>query len=182
MLPKPTPNATRLRSGAALHDERRRFARYAISAVAQIADPRSGARLTARVSDLGWGGCYVDTLAPLPVGTQVHVSLRKEKSAIELTGKIVYANPGLGMGIAFVGAAAEHKEALKKWLNSLSQGQPSGDSIRTPVPAARRTPTATAGPDDARSCVARLVHLLVAKGLLTEDDAEMILNKRPSVL
>jgi hypothetical protein len=183
----PTLKTARLKSGAAAHDERRRSVRHTVSAVVQILDTRSGTRLTTRASDLGLGGCYVDTLTPLPVGTEVKLALHKDKVLIELTGKIVYSHPGLGMGIAFVEAASEHRAALEEWLNNLSQITYSSNSASvqaaTPAAATRAGDNGTAaGGADARGSIARLVNLLLAKGILTDDDAEMILQKRKTVL
>jgi hypothetical protein len=39
-----------------------------------------------------------------------------------------------------------------------------------------------AGGADARGSIARLVNLLLAKGILTDDDVEMILQKRKPVI
>jgi hypothetical protein len=174
----------RLKSGAAAHDERRRSTRHTVSAVVQVVDMRSGTRLTTRASDLGLGGCYVDTLTPLPVGTEVKLGLHKDKELIELIGKIVYSHPGLGMGIAFVEAASEHRVALEGWLSSLSQVTlSSADSAvrAADVPAAHAAdPSAAAS--DARGALFRLVNLMQAKGILTDEDVEMILQKRKAVI
>jgi PilZ domain len=182
----PTLKTARLKSGAAAHDERRRSTRHTVSAVVQVVDTRSGTRLTTRASDLGLGGCYVDTLTPLPVGTEVKLGIHKDKVLIELTGKIVYSHPGLGMGIAFVEAASEHKAALEEWLSSLSQvtfSAPSA-SLRAsdPSPAGRTSGDPSASGVEARGAMERLVNLLLAKGILTDDDAEMIFQKRKTTL
>jgi len=160
--------------------QQRRFERHEISATAQILDIRSGTRLIARASDLGLGGCYLDTLTPLPVGTEVQLDLHKDESVIKLTGKIVFTCVGLGMGVVFVGVAVEHMAALGEWLNALSQNQLSGAPLPVPAQAAPQCPPATGGPDG-RTCVTRLVQLMIAKGQLTEDDAEMILRRRPAI-
>jgi hypothetical protein len=91
------------------------------------------------------------------------------------------------MGIAFVEAASEHRAALEEWLNNLSQITYSSSSASvqaaTPAAATRAGDNGTAaGGADARGSIARLVNLLLAKGILTDDDAEMILQKRKTVL
>ncbi|MGB6431948.1 MAG: PilZ domain-containing protein [Candidatus Acidiferrales bacterium] len=182
----PTLKTSRLKSGAAAHDERRRSTRHAVSAVVQIMDTRSGTRLTTRASDLGLGGCYVDTLTPLPVGTEVKLGLHKDKVLIELTGKIIYSHPGLGMGIAFVDGAPTHRVALEQWLSGLSTvtyaGNPGSDRGGEAPPTAARAGETNGTGADARGAIARLVNLLLAKGILTEDDADMILQKRKNVI
>ncbi|MGB6545722.1 MAG: PilZ domain-containing protein [Candidatus Acidiferrales bacterium] len=181
----PVLKTARLKSGAAAHDERRRSVRHTVSAVVQVVDTKSGTRLTTRASDLGLGGCYVDTLTPLPVGTEVKLGLHKDKVLIELTGKIVYSHPGLGMGIAFVEAASEHRAALEEWLNSLSQStiSSSASAMRSTDPsAAARANDVNAAAANAQGSVFRLVNLLLAKGILTDEDVEMIFQKRKAVI
>jgi len=168
---------------AAGHDERRRSVRHTISAVVQIVDLGSGLRMTTRASDLSEGGCYVDALTPLPVGTQVRLGLHKDNRVIELNGKIVYSSPGLGMGIAFTESDADQQAALDDWIASLEHEKQHGASVHVPAspepiaPPAARNAGHAAGATDGRAIVTRLVHLLVAKGVLSEDDAEMILQR-----
>jgi hypothetical protein len=53
----------------------------------------------------------------------------------------------------------------------------------TPPATTRASDNGTStGGADARGSIARLVNLLLAKGILTDDDAEMILQKRKTVL
>jgi len=176
-------NVSRLRSGAPARDERRRSVRHTVSAVVQIVDMRSGTRLTTRASDLGLGGCYVDTLTPLPAGTEVRLALHRDNTLIELTAKIVYSHPGLGMGIAFIDATPEHRAALEEWLNSLSQTSYAGANapIHVEDAATARASAPIANSGDVRGSVSRLVNLLLAKGILTDDDAEMSLGKRKTL-
>jgi PilZ domain-containing protein len=170
----------RLKSGAPAHDERRKSTRHTVSAVVKVVDVRSGTRLTTRASDLGLGGCYVDTLTPFPVGTQVALELLRDRTVIALTGKIVYSHPGLGMGIAFVDAEPEHRASLEEWLESLSQATapaPEAQIRHTDSAGDRNRYPSTTGAE-ARGAMERLLNLLLAKGTLTEDDVEMILQKR----
>jgi hypothetical protein len=165
--------------------------RHTISAVVQVVDLGSGMRLTTRASDLSVGGCYVEALTPFAVGSEVRVGLHKDNNVIEFNGKIVYSSPGLGMGIAFTEAEPDHQAALEEWLSTLEQEKLGGSAPRSAAPAepaASSTPAtprslaATAAGPDGRAVVARLVHLLVAKGVLSEADAEMILQHRQPVI
>ena len=49
--------------------ERRRDLRYPFTAAVEVFEPQSQSKLTARTSDISLGGCYVDTINPLPVST-----------------------------------------------------------------------------------------------------------------
>lgn len=135
-----------------------------------------------RAADLGLGGCYVDTLTPFPAGTEVKLGLHKDNALIELMGKVVYSHPGLGMGIAFVDGAPQHRVALEEWLHSLTQTTYSEVKVAAPPSNMARSGDPNLSAADARGSVARLVNLLLAKGILTDDDAEMILQQRKAVL
>src|ERR1700733_11664883 len=59
-------------SGAATSEsERRGGDRHLVTASAEVIELSSGARFTTRTTDLGPGGCFIDTLTPFPVGAHV---------------------------------------------------------------------------------------------------------------
>src|SRR5690348_7000968 len=58
--------------------ERRKGRRFAVSASAELVELRTHTQLTGRASDLGSGGCYIDTVTPFPVGTSLTLNLRSE--------------------------------------------------------------------------------------------------------
>ncbi|HUL15958.1 MAG TPA: PilZ domain-containing protein [Terriglobales bacterium] len=97
--------------------ERRAAPRYALIVVADIIELGSGARLTARTSDVSRTGCYVDTLNPIPKGTSVRIVLSKGEEHFEVSAKIVYVSPGLGMGVHFDSPVpATQLAILDRWL------------------------------------------------------------------
>ena len=51
--------------------KQRSVRRCPLVASADVTEPLSGTRLSARTSEIGLGGCYVDALNPLPEGTLV---------------------------------------------------------------------------------------------------------------
>jgi len=48
-------------------------------ASAEITELHSGAQLSARTSELGLGGCYVDALNPFPKGTLVGLRILRDQ-------------------------------------------------------------------------------------------------------
>ncbi|HUI74559.1 MAG TPA: PilZ domain-containing protein [Candidatus Acidoferrum sp.] len=97
--------------------ERRAAPRYALIVVAEVTELSSGARLTARTSDVSRTGCYVDTLNPIPSGTPVRIVLAKGGENFEVSAKIVYVSPGLGMGVHFDSPVPPTQLAiLDRWL------------------------------------------------------------------
>jgi hypothetical protein len=49
-----------------MESERRRSPRYPFFAAVELTESKSGARLKARTSNLGFNGCYLGTINPLP--------------------------------------------------------------------------------------------------------------------
>src|SRR5579859_8165375 len=66
-----------------MEPEQRREPRYPFIACAEVLEEGSGARMNTRISDLSLGGCYVDTINPLPDGTSVQVKIFTETHSFE---------------------------------------------------------------------------------------------------
>jgi hypothetical protein len=97
--------------------ERRRTPRFPLILMAEVIDLVSGAKVTARTSDVSRAGCYLDTLHPVPLGSVIQIRLSREGETFEVTGKVVYVNPGLGMGVSFDKQTPSDQLALlDRWL------------------------------------------------------------------
>ena len=157
------------KSSATQEADRRGTDRHMVIAPAEIVELSSGARFSTRTTDLGPGGCFVDTLTPFPVGSQVRVTVFRDKTNFETRGTVVYSQSGLGMGIAFGELEPRQRAALDAWLAELTGG-------RIPAPAPAVQPQAQkqkAGNSD-RAVLIRLVQLMISKGMLTESEAKSI--------
>lgn len=64
-----------------------------------------------RASDVSARGLFLETLTPYAVGTLLNVALRVDGGAIEVDARVVFADPGVGMGLEFkrVSAAVRHR-------------------------------------------------------------------------
>jgi hypothetical protein len=82
----------------------------------EVTDLNSDTRLSARISELGVGGCYVDALNPFPEGSPVIVRILRDKGAFETSAKVVYCHPAWGMGLAFTDTAPNQRLVLEEWL------------------------------------------------------------------
>ena len=71
--------------------ERRAQVRYPFTAAAEVYDLGSQTRVTGRCSDLGPGGCYVDTLSPLVVGAVVKVRIERDMREFEASAVVLRA-------------------------------------------------------------------------------------------
>jgi PilZ domain len=160
------------RGGGAATSERRNADRHTITASAEVIELSSGARFSTRTTDLGPGGCFVDTMLPFPVGAKVRVSVRKGQTTFETGGMVVYSQTGLGMGIAFSGMEPQQRDALDSWLGELTGMKQSAPPL---APAHQIHGSATSKPQDTVA-VKRLVRLMITKGLLTEGEGASILH------
>ncbi len=151
--------------------ERRLSPRYPCTSSAEIIELGSEMKLSTQTSDLGLGGCYVDTLNPLNVGTQVKIRLTHRNQTFESHARVVYTHPGVGMGLTFTAIQREQLTILEKWTKELS-GQPSlsPDLAATPIPGE---------PPEVRQCqvLVGLINLLFDKHILTESDRSVLLRK-----
>lgn len=98
------------------HSERRSAPRFPFVAEAEVTELSSEARLSARISELSLGGCYVDTLNPFPQQTFVQLRLIQGKEIFETRARVIYFHPGIGMGLAFAELTADQKSVLVGWL------------------------------------------------------------------
>ena len=96
--------------------KRRAVRRCPFVASVEVTEVASGARLSARTSELGLGGCYIDTLNPFPVGTVVQLRILRDSGALQTQAKVVYVHPSFGMGCAFIEMAPDQRAVLEGWL------------------------------------------------------------------
>ncbi|MGB9335145.1 MAG: PilZ domain-containing protein [Candidatus Acidiferrales bacterium] len=152
--------------------ERRQSVRFQFTASAQVVDRLTGARFSTRTTDLGPGGCFVDTLVPFPEGTVVHISLSKGQNTFETDGYVVYSQTGLGMGLAFSDLVADQATALRDWLKEVTaEREATFEILRTARNISPRAPSN----GSEKAMIVRMVHLLVGKGMLTEAEGSAVL-------
>ncbi len=151
--------------------DRRRSARKPFIAEAVVVEAGSGAKLSGRSCDLVAEGFYMDTLNPLPQGTQVLVRLKHGDSRIEAAGHVVYRVPGLGMGIAFSDLRAEQRAILNRWLSDVEEAGGIFQASLPPISARQPSESVASG-----TTATRLIAVLRRKGILTEQEASDLLQ------
>lgn len=164
---KSAPNAVNATTSQA---ERREANRHPFIAAADVIELGSGSRFSTRTTDLGPGGCFVDTLVPFDAGAKVRVSIREGQNRFEATGLVVYSQSGLGMGIAFDPLRPEQRKALAVWLGEEVEQQEQEQEQKSTQ--AGDNPGLPHGSD--REAFVRLVKLLINKGVLSEAEAASI--------
>ncbi len=155
--------------------ERRRNLRFQFSATVEAIETKSGTKIVGRTSDLGLGGCYVDTLSPFPVGTEAKIRILKENESFEAQVRVVYSLIGMGMGLAFVSAQPKQVRLFQKWLLEISgQSVPSED---TPSPEVSETEPVEETPTFKNFILSDLIMILMKKNVLTEPEGKALLRK-----
>jgi len=152
--------------------DRRNADRHLFTASAEVIELSSGARFSTRTTDLGPGGCFVDTMLPFPVGAKVRVSVRKSQTTFETSGLVVYSQTGRGMGIAFNTMEPQQRDALDSWLAELTGTKQAHASQPTSAHAVHGS---ISGKPQGLAALTRLVRLMITKGLITEAEGASIL-------
>jgi hypothetical protein len=155
--------------------ERRQHLRFPFSATVEVVETKSGTKVTGRTSDLGLGGCYVDTLSPFPVGTETKIRILRENESFEAQARVVYSLIGMGMGLAFISAQPKQVRLFQRWLLEIS-GQPvsaqDASSQQAPETApAEKTQTLK------NVVLSDLIMTLMQKKVLTEREGKDLLRK-----
>ena len=96
--------------------DRRTHPRYAFTASVEVIADEPGARLKTRVRDLSQRGCNVDTDSPFPLGTSTDVRITKGAESFEARARVVYNQPGKGMGLMFTAVGPDQLGTLNKWI------------------------------------------------------------------
>lgn len=99
--------------------KQRAVRRCPLVASAEVTELSSGTRLSGRSSELGLGGCYVDSLNPFPEGTLVELRILRDQGVFETKAKVVYCDAGFGMGMAFTDMTNEQRSLLEAWLTEI---------------------------------------------------------------
>lgn len=103
-------------SAAPAGADRRSHPRYAFTASVEVVAAEPGARVKTRVRDLSLQGCYVDTDSPLPLGSAAEVRITKGANSFAGRARVVYNQPGRGMGLMFTAFESKQIGILETWI------------------------------------------------------------------
>jgi hypothetical protein len=154
--------------------ERRANARYSFSAAAEAVHLQADTRLNGRVSDLSAGGCYIDTINPFPVGADVKIRIVKGNTSFLAQGRVMYAAPGMGMGLQFAKIEPERVQVLEQWLKEL-RGESS--PVATALEEDNVGQIQPHSANESKYVLNELIVALVRKRVLTESEGTALLKK-----
>jgi len=107
-------------------DNRRKYLRHKISFPVEIRDERVNTPLRVNATDVSGNGCYVETVMPLAVGTEIRVDFWIGEEHLSPMAVVRTSDPGVGMGIEFTGLPDETKKKLQAHLDKIDPGIATG--------------------------------------------------------
>jgi PilZ domain-containing protein len=168
------PKRAESNSAGVAPQERRASPRYAFSAAAEAVHLQTDTRLNGRISDLGRGGCYVDTINPFPVGADVKIRITKDNSSLVAQARVLYSSGGMGMGLMFTKIEPERLPVLEKWLAELrGEISPEAEALERDEP--EQIEESVNG--EQRYVLNELIIALMRKRVLTDAEGKAMLQK-----
>lgn len=164
--------------------ERRSNGRCFFVARAELVDLNSNSRLASRTADIDRGGCYIDTLNPLPVGTPVTLRVTKGNQSFKADAEVVYVQNANGMGLTFTATQAEELRILDLWMAGLDtvmasntpKSEPPEPHERATTPFQSQRPAGRSEHERGES-LTYLILMLIQKNVLSEMEGKALLEK-----
>lgn len=89
------------------------------SLLAEVEYESAGARVKARINNIGTLGVFIETGSPLPVGVHLRLKFTMPSGRIiETAGVVAHRQTGSGMGIAFISIGAEEVEHIREFIDA----------------------------------------------------------------
>ncbi len=153
--------------------ERRRFPRYSFTASAETTDVKSQTRIKSRISDLSREGCYVDTISPFVVETDVRIRITKDEAWFSAQARVLYSTVGMGMGLIFTAVDPAELLILEKWIAEFS-GDPSHAEVTQKTVENQGSESALI---ELSVVLNEIITALVRKRILTDAEGKAMLQK-----
>lgn len=100
--------------------DKRKFARQRIRFSIEIRSAQSvGSHMQTDTADIAGGGCYVETMMPLPVGTVLNITFWLNSARVQTTAIVRTCHGGVGMGIEFTGLDDATRAELQQQIENL---------------------------------------------------------------
>jgi hypothetical protein len=100
--------------------DRRRDSRHSVQVQIELREEGSNVPLRMNTADLSRGGCFVEMMMTLPVGTHVSATLWLGDCSVRLRGRVVTCHPQFGNGIKFLEFKNNGNKALAQYLDAIN--------------------------------------------------------------
>jgi CheY-like chemotaxis protein len=101
-----------------------------------------------KLTDLSRGGCYVETVAPLPERKLVNLVLRADGVELKTQGLVRVVHPSHGMGIEFASQPSEQRTHTDKFIHFLASRPGIGPNVVVAPHPGKPSPDAYGSLDD----------------------------------
>jgi c-di-GMP-binding flagellar brake protein YcgR len=102
------------------HPERRHYPRYSAQVQIELRQDGSDVPLRMQTTDLSRGGCYVQLMMTMPIGTYLNVTLWLDDCPVHIRGRVVTRHPQFGNGIMFLEFKANDEQLLTRYLAAMT--------------------------------------------------------------
>lgn len=100
--------------------DRRHNLRYSVQVQIELREDGSDVPIRMNTTDLSRGGCYVELMMPLPVGTGVTATLWLSNGAVRMRGRVVTRHVQFGNGIKFLDFDDNGEKVLAQYLDAIN--------------------------------------------------------------
>jgi c-di-GMP-binding flagellar brake protein YcgR len=105
-----------------IRQERRKYPRMKVSVPVEIRADGAASPIRGSTLDLSLGGCYIETIYPFPVGTELDLKLQTD-TGLPIDAIVVTCDPQVGNGIKFTRMLPEDRKALEAFLRAAEEQQ-----------------------------------------------------------
>ena len=126
-----------------------------------------------RLGDISGGGCYIETVSPLPIGTMMQLRLTIAGNILDVSAKVAWTIPQAGMGVSFIFVSAEEKCKIARIIEEVKT---IGKSTSTPPLGRIQREKAVVRISRDAELLARITKQLDEKGVLTRQDLKDMVN------
>lgn len=102
--------------------ERRSYPRDKSKVPVELCVEGSDSPFRCATSDLSLSGCYIETIFPFPIATNLELKLQLEGTLLVL-GTVVTCDPQVGNGIQFTRMLPEDIEELRSFLEAATKNE-----------------------------------------------------------
>ena len=104
--------------------EKRQHRRVCCVVEAQVWGPDKDVHWDVRLTVIGEGGGFVDTVIPLENGSLVSLKVKDDSGSMEIPGRILYGEPTIGSAITFDLADTSLRQRIEKIITSTEERNP----------------------------------------------------------
>ena len=102
------------------HPDRRHFPRYTARVQVELRQDGIEVPLRMETTDLSRGGCYVQLMMTMPIGTYLNLTLWLDGYPVRVRSRVVTRHPQFGNGIMFLEFQGNDEQLLTRYLSALT--------------------------------------------------------------